>query len=46
MSGQPSFVESSSWNHGDAEKGYRGRPEEYEGDPEPGRVNISGETSQ
>ena len=41
MSGQPSFVEASSRDHGDPKKGYRRRPEEYEGDPEPGRVRST-----
>ncbi len=37
MLGQPSLIEPSSRNHGNAEKGYSRRPEEYEGDSEPGR---------
>jgi hypothetical protein len=46
MSGQPSVIKAPPRDYGNPKTGYRGRPEEYEGDPESGRVNISGETSQ
>ena len=38
MFDQPSFIKKPSWDHGDPQEGYRGRPEEYGGNPESCRV--------